>query len=143
MISGQLALVVAAVFTGAALYINIVEQPARLRLDSPDLLTEWKVAYKRGTLMQAPLAVLGLLLGGVAWWQTARPEWMVGGALMILNWPFTFLVIMPTNQKLMAVDPAAAGGEVRTLIEHWNRLHAGRSALGCAATAAFLWASLT
>ncbi len=143
MISGQLALVVSAVFAGAALYINIVEQPARLQLATPDLLTEWKLAYKRGTLMQAPLAVLGLLLGGVAWWQTGRPEWMVGGALMIVNWPFTFLVIMPVNHKLMAADSATTDVDVRKMIEHWNRLHAGRTALGCAATAAFLWASLS
>jgi uncharacterized membrane protein len=140
MIAGQLALVVAAVFAGAALYVSVVEQPARLALDDRSLLAEWKPAYQRGTAMQAPLAVVGCLLGLVAWWQTGAWPWLVGALLMIANWPYTLLVIMPTNNKLAAIDPAAAGADSRRLIEHWARLHAVRTALGFAATLVFVWA---
>ena len=143
MLIGQLALVTAAVFAGAALYISLVEQPARLGLDQRSLLAEWKPAYKRGTAMQAPLAVLGFLLGLAAWWQTGHVGWALGALLMVANWPFTFFVIMPTNDRLMAVEPAAAGPESRAMIERWGSLHAGRTALGFAASLAFLWASLS
>jgi hypothetical protein len=142
MLAGLIALIVAAVFAGAALYVNVAEQPARLELDDRSLLIEWKPAYKRGTAMQAPLAVAGFLLGCLAWWQTGGWLWLVGAILLIANWPYTFSVILPVNNKLMAIDPAQAGVESRELIERWGVLHAVRTLLGFAATLVFLWASL-
>lgn len=142
MFAGQLALISAAIFSGAALYISAVEHPARLGLDHRSLLTEWKPAYKRGTAMQAPLAVGGFVLGVVAWWQTGHPAWVVGALLMIANWPVTFFAIMPTNNKLMMIEPAMAGPESRAMIETWGALHQIRTALGLAASLTFLWASV-
>jgi hypothetical protein len=142
MIAGQLALTIAAVFSGAALYVNVAEQPARLLLDDRPLLTEWKPSYKRGLAMQASLAVVGFLLGLLAWWQTGDWRWLLGAALLVANWPYTLIAIMPTNNKLMATQPDQAGPESRKLIEHWAGLHAVRTALGALATVTFLWASL-
>jgi hypothetical protein len=141
MLAGQLALIVAALFTGAALYINVAEQPARLRLDDRALLTEWKPAYKRGFAMQAPLAIAGFLLGAFAAWQTGDWLWLLGAVAMILNLPYTLFAIMPTNNRLMALDPDAAA-DVRALVKTWGHLHAVRSTLGAAATLIFLTASL-
>ena len=93
MLAGQAALVVAAVFAGAALYVNIAEQPARLSLDDRALLSEWKPAYKRGFAMQAPLAIVGFLLGLLAWWQTGIWAWLGGAIVLIANWPYTLVVI--------------------------------------------------
>jgi hypothetical protein len=142
MLAGQLALIVAALFAGAAIYINIAEQPARLHLDDGALLTEWKPAYKRGFAMQAPLAAVGFLLGALAGWQTGNWLWFMGAVVIVLNWPYTLLVIMPVNNRLMALRPDAATPEARELVRTWGNLHAGRSALGAAATLLFLAASL-
>src|SRR3712207_2073826 len=142
MFAGQLALVTATIFAGAALYISAVEHPARLGLDDRALLTEWKPAYKRGTAMQAPLAVLGFVLGLAAWWQTGQAAWMLGAFLMIANWPVTFFAIMPTNNRLMSIEPAMAGPESRAMIETWGSLHGIRTALGLSASLAFLWGSV-
>jgi hypothetical protein len=142
MLTGQLALITAALFAGAALYINVAEQPARLGLDDRALLAEWKPAYKRGTLMQAPLAIAGFLLGLLAWWQSGDPLWAIGGLLMLANWPVTFFIIMPTNNRLMATEPGSAGPESRAIIERWGSLHAIRTALGFATMLVFLWATL-
>jgi hypothetical protein len=83
MVIGLLSLMVAAIFFGAAFYVNFVEHPSRLSLDDKAALTEWKPAYKRGTAMQAPLAILGFILGLVAWWLTARVGFLIGALAMI------------------------------------------------------------
>ena len=138
MIVGDLALATAALFAGAASYISFVEQPARLRLSSGAMLSEWQPAYKRGTAMQAPLAVLGFILGLVSWWQTREAAWLVGSVLMVANWPYTLFVIMPVNKRLMTTDVAAASTETGDLVGRWGALHAGRTALGIAAMISFL-----
>jgi hypothetical protein len=92
--------------------------------------------------MQASLAVIGFAFGLLAWWQTGHRAWLLGAVVLITNWPYTFRGIMPTNHKLMATDPAAAGPQSRALIQKWNRLHAVRTTLGFMATAIFLWASV-
>jgi len=140
MLVGHLAFMIAAVFTGAAIYINIAEQPARLQLDDRSLLAEWKPAYKRGYIMQASLVVVGGVLGLVAFLSTFEWRWLVGAGVFLANWPYTIYVIMPTNRRLMDTPPEDATAETRQMIRQWGILHAGRSALGLAATLMFLWA---
>jgi uncharacterized membrane protein len=140
MLFGCLALTTAALFTGAAFYVNFVEQPARLTLDDCALLAQWKPAYQRGTMMQATLAVIGFVLGALAFWQTGRIAFLIGALLMLTNWPWTLFAILPTNKILTATDPADAGPETRALLMKWNGLHTVRTVLGALATAAFIFA---
>ena len=137
---GQLGLMIAAVFAGAAIYINVAEQPARLKLDDAALLTEWKPSYRRGSAMQAPLALAGFLCGLAAYTEKQDSGFLIAAFLMLANWPWTLLAVMPTNRVLIAVDPVSAGGASRALLMRWNRLHAVRTGLGALATLSFLWA---
>ena len=140
MFVGELAFTIAAIFTGAAIYVNIAEQPARLQLDNRSLLAEWKSAYKRGYVMQASLAIVGGLFGLLPYLNTLDWRWLLGAVVLLANWPYTIFVVMPTNRRLMDTPPEAATAETRRMIGRWGALHAGRSALGLVATLIFLWA---
>ena len=140
MMFGFLAMIAAAIFAGAAFYVNFAEQPARLSLDDRALLAEWKPSYKRGAMMQAPLAVIGFLLGMLAWWQVGRLGFLIGALLIIAPWPWTLIVIKPVNDALLATELDKAGSRSRALIVKWGAVHAVRTAMGALAAAAFFWA---
>ncbi|WP_411965452.1 DUF1772 domain-containing protein [Mesorhizobium sp. CA7] len=140
MLVGLLALAVAAAFTGAAVYVSVAEQPARLGLDDQALLREWQPSYKRGAAMQASIAMVACILGLIAWWLTGALAYLAGALFIILPWPWTLLAMMPTNRMLEAMDAEAANSQARSLIVRWGEMHLVRVALGGLATIAFLWA---
>lgn len=142
MTLGILALTAAALFTGAAFYISFAEHPARSGLDDRAQLQQWGPAYARGAQMQASLAVIGFLLGLAAWWQTRDELWIVGAIVLVANWPYTMLMIMPVNRELKAIPLDDAGEESNALLQRWGRLHARRTMLGAVATLLMFWAAV-
>jgi hypothetical protein len=141
MIVGQLALIAAAAFAGAAIYVNVAEQPARLVLDDRAMLAQWKRSYDNASVMQAGLALVACALGVIAFVLSHDWRWLLGALLILAPWPWTIFVIMPVNRRLKATAPDAAQNDTRASVEHWGRLHAGRSAFGIAATLVYLWAA--
>ncbi len=125
--------------TGAAVYINLVEHPARMQTGIRPALTEFAPSYHRATVTQVSLAVASLLSAWIAWRSRSDARWLIGGGLLVSVIPFTALVIMPTNKQLL--DPATANDLDRAekLLTRWGRLHAVRSVLSSASLLTFLF----
>lgn len=131
------ALVFATLFAGAALYISLVEHPARLSLADGPLLAQWQPSYKRALPIQSGLAIAGGLAGLIAGYVSTDWRWFAGSILLLANWPFTLFVIMPVNKRLMGMTEGEAGAGSRTMLVRWGKLHNVRSALGTAAMLLF------
>jgi hypothetical protein len=133
-----LAVLCCILFAGAAIYINLVEHPARMGCDTKTAATVWAPSYKKATVMQAPLAVISFLAGVAVWLLGGGLLWLIGAVLIGLVVPFTFIAVMPTNHQLLAPERDLASAETRSLLEKWGRLHAVRSALSFLASIVYL-----
>jgi Anthrone oxygenase len=126
----------AALFAGGALYVSLVEHPARILTGPPMAVAQFRRSYPRGAWLQGGLAALGTLAAVGAWLAGARIAWLVAGALLGLVVPYTLVVILPTNKRLMDRALAPDSPEARALLRRWTALHAVRTVLGLAAAAA-------
>lgn len=116
-----------AIFAGAALYINLVEHPARMEGGTAAAVRQWRPSYRRATVMQASLAFVAAT-GSFGAWLADRGLPLLLAAISIgFVIPFTLIVIYPTNRELE--DPKLDAGSLSTatLLSRWNRLHGVRS----------------
>ncbi len=128
----------AALFAGAALYVSLVEHPARMGLETRIAAVQWAPSYRRATWMQAPLALLSFLGGLAAWLMGAGSGWLLAALLIGLVVPFTFIGIMPTNNRILSPGRDLDSAETRRLLERWGHLHAVRTALSILATVLYI-----
>lgn len=132
------ALLATGLFAGAALYVSLVEHPARVSCGVQLALREFAPSYKRGALMQATLALVGMSAGLNLFWQ--QWDWWSGLAAVLLGGlvPFTLIAIFPTNARLLNPALAASESEASFLLARWGRLHAVRTISSCAAFGIFV-----
>jgi hypothetical protein len=134
-----IATVCAGLFAGAALYITFVEHPARLECGTALAATEFVPSYRRATTMQASLAAFGSVAALAAWGQGRGLAVLVAGALLGFVIPFTLVVILPTNKRLL--DPALDRGSAAatSLLVRWGRLHVVRGLVSGVAFVVLAW----
>jgi hypothetical protein len=125
-------------FTGASVYINLVEHPARMQCGVEIAATEFAPSYRRATVLQATSAAVGLISSIAVWLAGATFWWLVAGALLGSVIPFTLLVILPTNKLLLSPTLDKRSVEAERLLARWGSLHAVRSVLSGLALLLFL-----
>ncbi|HYL83313.1 MAG TPA: DUF1772 domain-containing protein [Candidatus Angelobacter sp.] len=139
MVPEIVAALASGIFAGAAVYVSFVEQPARISCGVEPAVTEWRPSYKRGTMMQAPLAAIGSIAAFVSWWFDRGLAWLIGGLFLLLIIPFTLVVILPTNKRLESEQLDLQSDEAAFLLRRWGRLHAVRSILSVLAFIIFVF----
>src|SRR4030095_16457800 len=135
-----IATLTAGLFCGAAVYINLVEHPARMSCGTALAVTEFAPSYKRATVMQVSLAAASFFSSLAAWLNNAGVYWLIGGIFIIVIIPFTLIVILPTNKKLVDSSLDRNSEHARKLLENWGMLHAVRSVLSLISLLIFLYA---
>src|SRR5438445_5289045 len=89
-------------FAGAAVYVSLVEHPARMECGVEIATAEFPPSYHRGTIMQVTLATVCVLSSIAAWLAGATFWWVVAGVLQVSVIPFTLIVILPANKLLLS-----------------------------------------
>jgi hypothetical protein len=102
------------------------------------VVSQFAPSYKRATVMQASLAAVGTLAGVAAWLMGASALWLVGGLLLGALIPFTLLVILPTNKRLLDPSLDKDSKLAEQLLHRWAMLHTVRNCLSLASFLAFL-----
>lgn len=132
----------ATLFSGAAIYINLAEHPARMECGTELAATVFGPSYRRAAVMQAILALVATIGGIGAWFLDAGLRWLVGALLIFIVVPFTLLVIRQTNNQLLDPKLVRTSESAHRLLQRWGMLHAVRSVLGLASSIVFLSAAV-
>ncbi|HXR36988.1 MAG TPA: DUF1772 domain-containing protein [Candidatus Binataceae bacterium] len=139
MLLVDLAALATALFSGAAAYVTLVEHPARMSCSTQIAIAQWRPSYRRATVMQASLAVVGTLTAIAAWLHGDGWAWLMAGVILGAVIPFTLLVMWPTNKRLEDEGLDISSQEARNLLVRWGKLHSVRSALGLFALSLMLF----
>src|SRR5258708_34033383 len=134
---GLYAFALAAAFLGATIYIGLVEQPARLRLNGRAMIQEWKLSNRRGTLVLSVLAVLSATIAFIQFRINGDVRWTIGGITILASWPYAYFVMMPVNIWLFAIPFGKPVSPIRKLMRDWSRLEGGPALYGLVACSAF------
>src|SRR5262249_61430273 len=94
-----LTIVFAVVFAAWALYVSLVEHPARLSIDPVAAVAQFRASYRLAALYRASFAALRLTAGGIASAKSGDTGWALGGVVGGTALPVPPLVIRPAHRR--------------------------------------------
>jgi hypothetical protein len=125
-----IAIVCSGVFAGAALYISVVEHPARLKAGVSIALLEFRPSYARASVLQVAMVVSTSICSIALWLLSHDWTWLIGGGFIAVSIPFTLLVIKPVNRLLLNAASPPSDTVTLELLTRWGHLHLVRTITG-------------
>jgi hypothetical protein len=134
-----IATLAAGIWTGSAIYIGFAEHPSALKVGL-NFATEY---FRHMSKRTAPFMMVMSATSGIAamyvWWNTGSSAWLAGGILQLGMFPLTAALIVPTNIKLIRIDPVAEPDLTAALHKRWGQMHWLRTVIGSVSFPLFLW----
>ena len=127
----MIAILSAAFFAGGGLFVSMVIYPA-IMMDMASAVTHFGRIYNRAAPWQGSNAIICLVAALIVsplsgdWW------WAIGGLLVGASIPFTLLVMMPVNNRLLDEKAPPTPDEAVALLKRWGELHWVRNVLSTA-----------
>lgn len=129
----------AGIWAGASVYIGFAEHPSALKVGIPFATEYFRHMSKRTAPLMMVLSAVGGICGLYVGWQTGTLGWLVGGAIQLGMFPLTAALIVPTNIKLIRIDPNEDLDTAIRLHASWGRMHNLRTVIGSISFPLFVW----
>jgi hypothetical protein len=134
-----IAFAAACVFLGAALYITVVEQPARMSLTPGAMVKEWQPSNRRGFVMLSAIALLAAVLAYADFAISRDARLLAGGTVMLASWLYAFFVVVPVDVMIVSLPAGRARAAARDLMRDWGLLEWGQPVIAAAACVLLGW----
>jgi Domain of unknown function (DUF1772) len=164
-IAQMVGLTATSAIAGASFAVSAYVVPRILESPSPLLLRQWKHLFESGKATIPPLSLItSIAIGYLAYEAKGNPnalphQWklyLISGILNLGIVPYTLVVMLPTNNKLLAkaeetsslkaddklVEVGLGGESAHQLVDRWATLNLGRTILLVAAASLAAWTTL-
>ncbi|WP_297478603.1 DUF1772 domain-containing protein [uncultured Photobacterium sp.] len=112
---------------GVALAALVVVHPILLTVSRQTAIEFFKPFFHRTHILVLSLSLVVTILALVASFVSSNWWWFGIALIMHINGPYTYLRMMPTNNRLMADDIDVDSEQTRNDLNKWGRLHAVRT----------------
>ncbi|MEP2103222.1 MAG: DUF1772 domain-containing protein [Parasphingorhabdus sp.] len=119
----------AGVISGAMIYESIVEVGVRKNTPPVDQLANWHRCFPVASGIFKPLGFITAALFAITGYVTADYLWFIAALVAFLLGPITWLLIAPTNTRLLAMKEKTDGSEISDAIAKWGARHHLRTTL--------------
>lgn len=134
-----IATLTAGIWTGAAIYIGFSEHPATLKMGHVFAIQYFRHMSKRTAPFMMAMSAISSVAAFWVWSLNGSSAWLIGALLQLSMFPLTGFFIVPTNIKLIRIDPLAEPELAAALYRKWGRMHWLRTATGTLSFPLFVW----